>query len=84
MSRCVLCEREIINTKLSLCRYHYYAYLNIKKKYPIWKERMELSFTEYLTMLEKNPYTGKWIKDVIKYLKRLKEDVDGEDYKDNS
>lgn len=43
---------------------------------------MDASFSQYLTLLEKNPYTGKWVKDVIKYLKRLREDVDRKNYKD--
>jgi len=75
MTKCVLCEREASNVSLSLCKYHYQAYLNIKKKYPIWKERMNVSFEEYLNLLEKNPYTGKWVKEVIKYVKRLRSDV---------
>ncbi len=76
MTKCVLCEREVFNVSLSLCKYHYQAYLNIKKKYPIWKERMGVSFGEYLNLLEKNPYTGKWVKEVIKYVKRLSSNVD--------
>lgn len=39
---------------------------------------MGVSYVNYLDLLEKNPYTGKWIKDVIKYLKRLNKDVDEE------
>ncbi len=81
MVKCVLCDREAFNVSLSLCKYHYQAYLNLKKKYPIWKERMNVSFGKYINLLEKNPYTGKWIKDVIKYIKRLRSDDSRENYK---
>lgn len=37
---------------------------------------MGVSFGEYLNLLEKNPYTGKWVKEVIKYVKRLSSNVD--------
>lgn len=69
-SKCIICNRD--NYKKSrFCKYHYEAYEKLEKAYKVWKERLNISYEEYLVLIQKNPYSGKWIKEVASYLRKV-------------
>ncbi|MCW3997702.1 MAG: hypothetical protein NWF10_03940 [Candidatus Bathyarchaeota archaeon] len=65
--KCKLCEREIIEKEF--CLFHRYAYDKIKKGYVIWVEALDINWKDYLNEIEKNSLTGRWAKEVIKFIK---------------
>ncbi len=51
-----------------LCEYHYLAYKNIKDKYVVWRSRLGIEWSNYLARISRLPSTGKYCKEVAKYL----------------
>ncbi|MET1159972.1 MAG: DNA topoisomerase I [Thermoprotei archaeon] len=66
--KCIVCNRE--EWRDNLCKYHYMALEEIKKKYEEWRKREELSWEEYLRQIARLKSTGKWVREVIKTLYR--------------
>ena len=65
--KCKLCER--IADDEELCIYHKLAYKEeVKKKYLLWKEALEINWKDYLSEIEKNSLTGYWAKEVIDFI----------------
>ncbi len=71
-NKCIICNRDSYKKSI-FCKYHYEAYINLKKAYETWKERLNISFEEYLILIQKNPYSGKWVKEVASYLRKVGE-----------
>jgi len=63
--KCKVCDREAVS---EYCEFHEEAYKSIVKKYDSWKQALEISWKDYLREIAKNPYTGKWAKEVAEYL----------------
>lgn len=63
--KCKICERE---AKSDFCKFHKMAFENLTKKFEEWKKSMDITWSEYLDTLQKNPHTGVWVKEVIQYL----------------
>lgn len=66
--KCKLCER--IADDKEICKYHKLAYNELKKKYLIWKEALDINWKDYLSEIEKNSLTGYWAKEVIDFIKK--------------
>jgi hypothetical protein len=64
--KCKICNRTAI--KQEFCLLHLQAYQNILEKFEKWKMASDVSWTEYLGMIQKNSLTGEWAKDVAKHL----------------
>jgi len=62
---CRICGRR---AKSEFCRRHEEAYKSIIEAYREWREAMNISWREYLEEIAKNPYSGRWVKDVASYL----------------
>jgi len=62
---CRICGRR---AKSEFCRRHEEAYKSILEGYREWREAMNVSWREYLEEIVKNPYSGRWVKDVASYL----------------
>jgi len=62
---CVICGRK---TKSKFCERHEEAYNSLIKRYEEWKMAMEISWRNYLKEIRKNPYAGKWVKEVAEHL----------------
>jgi|Deesub1362A_J573_1020465.scaffolds.fasta_scaffold00001_326 hypothetical protein len=69
--KCIICGKDVYKDRL-FCRYHYEAYKNLREAYPIWKERLNITEEEYLILIQKNPYAGKWVKELATYLRKVK------------
>jgi hypothetical protein len=69
--KCEICDRE---AKGNFCELHERVYKRINEKYPVWKEAMEISWKEYLNEVVKNPYTGRWAKEVAEQLIKKEEE----------
>jgi len=63
--KCKICERK---AESEFCKFHKISFENLVKKFEEWKKSMDISWLEYLRMLQNNPYTGVWVKEVIQYL----------------
>lgn len=69
--RCIICNREAYKGSV-FCKYHYEAYEKLNKTFKIWNERLNISYEKYLILIQKNPYSGKWIKQTASYLREVK------------
>jgi len=63
--KCKVCGREAMT---EYCELHEKARESIVKKYDTWKKALEISWTDYLNEVIKNPYTGLWAKEVAERL----------------
>ncbi|MDI9643660.1 MAG: hypothetical protein QFX35_00390 [Candidatus Verstraetearchaeota archaeon] len=63
--KCSICEAE---SKGELCEEHAEAEARIRDHYTTWHERMDVTWEEYLRLLEANESSGKWIREVASYL----------------
>ncbi|MCD6469619.1 hypothetical protein J7L29_02325 [Candidatus Bathyarchaeota archaeon] len=63
--KCKICERK---AESEFCKFHKISFENLVKKFEEWRKSMDISWPEYLRMLQNNPYTGVWVKEVIQYL----------------
>jgi hypothetical protein len=68
--KCKICDREAVNSSI-FCGYHYEAYQNIREAYPVWRERLNISPEEYLILIQKNSYTGRWVREIASYLMKV-------------
>ncbi len=68
---CIICGKDIYKNSL-FCKYHYEAYQNLREAYPVWRERLNITEEEYLILIQKNPYSGKWVKELATYLRKVK------------
>ena len=66
--KCKLCDR--IADDKELCIYHKLAYKEVKIKYLLWKEALEVNWKDYLSKIEKNSLTGYWAKEVIDFIRK--------------
>ncbi|MHA2025616.1 MAG: hypothetical protein ACW98U_06905 [Candidatus Thorarchaeota archaeon] len=53
-----------------LCRYHLEALNNLRAAYDGWNTASGVSWNEYLEQLEQIDETGRWIIDVIEYVRQ--------------
>jgi hypothetical protein len=65
--RCVVCNKESEDV---LCLLHKRAYENLLQKFEEWKRAMNISWEEYLKEIARNPYTGRWVVEVVEALIR--------------
>lgn len=63
--KCDVCGRE---GKSRFCEFHRKAYENLVEKYDVWKRALEMTWTEYLNEISRNPNAGLWAKEVAKQL----------------
>jgi hypothetical protein len=63
--QCEICGRK---SESRFCELHEVAYKNLLRNYEAWKKSMKVSWTEYLTQIEVNEYTGIWVKEVVRHL----------------
>lgn len=68
--KCVICERSGYDTidDIQLCEPHLTAYKNLKHWYEVWRQKLGISWNDYLKRLSKINYLGNFSKDVVKYL----------------
>ncbi len=62
---CEICGKR---SEGSFCELHKAAHDNLMKSYEAWKRSMKVSWTEYLTHVKLNEYSGLWVKEVAQYL----------------
>jgi len=62
---CEICGRK---TKSRFCERHEEAYNSLLKTYDEWRKAMSITWRTYLEEIKKNPYAGKWVKEVAVYL----------------
>jgi hypothetical protein len=67
MTKCGICGRDSDD---DLCRYHLEALNNLRVVYDAWKKASEVSWEEYLERLEQIEETGRWVVDVIEYVRQ--------------
>ncbi len=60
--KCAVCTR--LAEMEGLCKYHYEALQRAISYYREWKERMGVSFGEYLQKISKLKTTGEWVREV--------------------
>lgn len=72
VGRCVVCGEDSIDILegMSLCPIHLRAYENLIKNYSAWKENLNMNFEEYIDAVHKLRSTGRYVKELIKYLNR--------------
>jgi hypothetical protein len=63
--QCEICSRK---SDGNFCKLHVTAYNNLLKNSEAWRKSMKISWTEYLTEIRLNEYTGIWVKEVAQYL----------------
>lgn len=51
-----------------LCKWHAEAERRVRDHYKVWSERTQLTWEEYLQSLQSNEFSGKWVKEVARYL----------------
>lgn len=68
--QCSICGSDAVGREggLTLCYPHLRAYQNLVKAYDVWKARNSIDFDDYVETLLKLYITGRFVKDVIKYL----------------
>jgi len=72
--KCEICSREAqVELQSSYCELHQRAYENLQKKFEVWKKASNLEWKAYLIEVAKNPFTGKWAKEVAESLLSEKE-----------
>ena len=64
--KCKICDRK--TEQEGFCSFHFKAFQNINDKFSRWDKASEISWNEYLIMIQKNSLTGKWAKEVAKHL----------------
>ncbi len=67
--RCIICKRSVYAN--NLCIFHSIALENIKGVYEAWK-KFGFSWTQYLEKLLKLRSTGRYVKEVCRYLIKMK------------
>lgn len=70
--KCAVCGNEAVMKVegLFLCSQHSEAYQNMVRMHEIWQRSMGMSFTEYVMTLSKLRSTGKFVKELVEYLKK--------------
>jgi hypothetical protein len=68
MTECKICGRNIESE--DLCRYHTEALNNLHAAYEGWNSASGVSWNEYLDQLGKIEVTGRWILDVVEYIRQ--------------
>ena len=68
MTKCEICGRDVIDG--DLCRYHIDALNNLRTVYDGWKNAANVSWKEYLVRLEQIEETGRWVVEVIEYVRQ--------------
>jgi hypothetical protein len=63
--QCELCGRK---SEGRFCELHELAYNNLLRNYGEWKKSMKMSWTEYLTQIKANEFSGIWVKEVAQLL----------------
>jgi hypothetical protein len=53
-----------------LCRYHVEALQNLHAAYEEWNSASGVDWNEYLECLERIEVTGRWILDVVRYIRQ--------------
>ncbi len=69
MTQCQICGRRTEKDD-DLCRYHAEAQQNLKDVYERWKHALDITWDEYLTRIVELEGTGRWVKEVIQYLRK--------------
>ena len=71
MPECKICERDIEDGEF--CENHELANKNIKSNYEYWNKAYGgLTFIEYLERISEHKNSGKWVREVAKYLLKTK------------
>ncbi|MBS7656695.1 hypothetical protein KEJ33_02075 [Candidatus Bathyarchaeota archaeon] len=63
--RCEICNRK---SESRFCEFHESAYKNLVKNFEAWKKSMNITWTEYLTQIKNNEFSGIWVKEVAQHL----------------
>lgn len=63
--KCAICGTE---SKGELCKGHAEAERRVREHFRVWSERMQVTWEEYLEMIERNEFSGKWVREVVRYL----------------
>ena len=50
------------------CPLHFKAYQNVQEKFKAWQKALGISWTQYITQIQKNSLTGEWAKEVAKHI----------------
>ncbi|NVM01492.1 MAG: hypothetical protein HWN67_04115 [Candidatus Helarchaeota archaeon] len=68
MPKCKICEKRIESGEV--CEYHELARKNINENYDSWNEAYggDLSLEEYIKKIADHEKSGRWVKEVAKYL----------------
>ncbi len=67
MSECHICGRDLSSEEF--CEYHETAYTNLRLAFERWKSSAGLTWNEYLDQVSKLETTGRWVIEVIEYIK---------------
>jgi DNA topoisomerase-1 len=68
VTTCVICGRDAESG--DLCRYHIEALNNLNAAYEGWNAASGVSWSEYLDQLVRIEVTGRWILDVLEYVRQ--------------
>lgn len=66
---CSICGREGDG---KLCKYHHEACRRVARHYEVWRQRIGLTWKEYLCEVSKNELAGRWVREAAEFL--LKEE----------
>lgn len=69
--KCIIPECKGDEYKHGLCRIHYMAYENLLKTYEEWRRRKNIQFRDYVEKISRLKTTGRYVRDVVKYLEVL-------------
>ncbi|MCJ7635364.1 hypothetical protein MUP77_23615 [Candidatus Bathyarchaeota archaeon] len=61
-----------------LCQAHERSYQNLVEAYEVWNHALGIKWRDYLEKVERNPDSGKWVKDICVF---LLQNEDGEESK---
>ena len=64
--KCKICHRP--SEQNGFCSLHFKAYQNIIDGFDAWKKASDVSWSQYLSAVQKNSLTGEWAKEVAKHL----------------
>lgn len=67
MSECHICGRNLSSDHF--CEYHETAYANLRSAFERWKSSAGVTWNEYLDQVSQLESTGRWVIEVIEYLK---------------